>query len=211
MKILLCDDHAAIREGVKAVLETNKEISKVVEASDAKEALEHLKKNKYDLVLLDISLPDINGLELIYTLKEKWPGLNILIYTVYSPELFGVQSIQAGAMGYLSKTAPMKELLLAIHTVVQGKKYITPELAVLLADSVSQSDNTPKHLFFSKRETEIMLKLANGASNKDIASDMLISEKSVSNVKQDIYFKLKLKNIAELTKYCIKNKLIIND
>lgn len=210
MNILVCDDHVALREGVNSILKQNLGVNIYAEANDGKEALMQLKNQNFDVILLDISLPDISGLEMINLIKEKWPTVNILIYTMHPVQSHGVQSIRSGANGYLSKGAPMDELLLAIRTVAQGKKYIVTELATLLADEVTHQENSMKKPKLSKREKEILLKLASGLSNRTIADELIISEKSVSTYKKRITDKLKTKNNADLTKYCIKNKLIID-
>jgi DNA-binding NarL/FixJ family response regulator len=208
MKILLCDDHEVVREGVRRVIEPLPDVTLVVEAATGAEALEQMEKQAFDILLLDISLPDCDGLEMVHAIKKKCPETRIIIFTMHSPLLHGLQAIRSGAMGYLSKNVRMDELALAIRTVAEGKLYITPELAALLSKSKSEPEPPLPHLSLSKREMEVARLLAQGKTYKMIADELNISEKTVSTHRSNVMDKMDFEKNTELTRYYIENKLI---
>jgi DNA-binding NarL/FixJ family response regulator len=208
MKILLCDDHDVVRQGVRRVIEPLTDVSLVVEAATGAEALEQMEKQAFDILLLDISLPDCDGLDMVHAIKKKCPETRIIIFTMHSPLLHGLQAIRSGAMGYLSKNVRMDELALAIRFVAEGKMYITPELAALLSKSKSEPEPPLPHLSLSKREMEVALLLARGATYKNIADQLFISEKTVSTHRDKIMGKFDFNKTPELTRYFIEHRLI---
>lgn len=208
MNILICDDHSIVREGLKQILMQLNESISVVEAKDGNEALNILKDQGFDILLLDISLPDINGIEVLQIVKTKYPGINVLMLSMHPQEQYAIRALKYGASGYLTKDTASEELLMAVKKVSEGGKYISQALAENLASSFNNSSNKQKHETLSSREFEIMLRLANGKSLQEIGDELFISNKTVSTYRSRIMEKLELSKNTELTRYCISNNLV---
>jgi len=208
MKILICDDHKIVRDGLKQILLQLAGSPSISEAGDGNEALNLLKESNYDILLLDISLPDRNGLEVLQKVKEKWPSTNVLMLSMHSQETFAVRALTIGASGYLTKDTAMEELLVAVKKVSEGKKYISSSLQDILANQLEKDMTKPRHLMLSTREFEIMIRLANGKSLMEIGKELLISNKTVGTYRSRILEKMELSRNIELTWYCMENKLI---
>jgi len=184
------------------------EITFIGEASDGNEALSKLKGENYDVVLLDISLPDRNGLEVLKSVKAKWPSTSVLMLSMFPQEQYAIRALKFGASGYLTKDTASEELILAIKKVSAGGKYISQALAENLALHLDEDTFRSKHEILSNREFEIMIKLANGKSLQEIGDELFISVKTVSTYRCRIMEKMSLKKNTELTRYCMENKLI---
>lgn len=208
MKILICDDHKIVREGLRQILQQLNEVSYIGEAGDGNEALSLLKKEVFDLLLLDISLPDTSGLEVLQSVKSKWPSINVLMLSMLPQEQYAIRALKLGASGYLTKDTASEELLLAVKKVAMGGKYISELLAESFALHLGKDTYLQKHDTLSVREFEIMIKLANGKSLQKIGDELFISDKTVSTYRSRIMTKMELNKNAELTRYCIENKLI---
>jgi len=208
MKILICDDHKIVREGLRQILQQLKGIVAIEEAGDGADALNNLKTSIYDLILLDISLPDRSGLEVLQQIKAKWPTTNVLMLSMLPQEQYAIRALKLGASGYLTKDTASEELLIAVQKVAMGGKYISESLAESLAMHLDNDLNMHKHDILSTREFEILIKLANGKSLQEIGKELYISDKTVSTYRSRIMKKMKLSKNAELTRYCIENKLI---
>lgn len=208
MKILICDDHKIVREGLRQILFQLPEITHIGEAGNGSEAFELLKKADYNILLLDISLPDRSGLEILQTVKAKWPSVNVLMLSMLPQEQYAVRALKLGASGYLTKDTASEELLLAVKKVSEGGKYISISLAEGLAVNLEKENFDLKHNILSAREFEILIKLANGKSLQEIGIELFISVKTVSTYRSRIMEKMELSRNTELTKYCIENKLI---
>lgn len=208
MKILICDDHQIVREGLRRILEQDEKFSIINEAACGNEVIEIFQKNSYDFLLLDISLPDQNGLDVLQTVKKEWPETNVLMLSMHPEEQYAIRALTYGASGYLSKDTATKELLLAINKITENGKYISQSLATCLALQLNEDTSQVKHEKLSEREYEIMIKLANGNSLKDIGNDLFISNKTVSTYRHRIMTKMGLEKNTELTRYCIENKLM---
>ena len=208
MKILICDDHNIVRAGLSQIFLQLKGTTIIEEAGTGNEAIELLKNNVFDLVLLDISLPDLNGLEVLQTIKLKWPTTNVLMLSMRPQEQYALRALKLGASGYLTKDTASEELLLAVKTVAEGGKYFTREVSKYIVVQLDNDQPQEKHDILSAREFEIMIKLANGKSLQDIGIDLFISNKTVSTYRTRIMEKMKLTNNAELTKYSMENDLI---
>lgn len=208
MKILICDDHKIVRDGLKQILRQLQEVTLIEEAGDGKAAYNHLQKGSFDILLLDISLPDQNGLEILKSVKEKWPLTNVLILSMHPQEQYALRALKLGASGYLTKDTASEELLLAVKKISNGGKYISQALAENLAFNLNDDKNRQKHEMLSAREFDIMIRLSNGKSLQEIASELFISNKTVSTYRSRIMDKMELNKNTELTRYCIENKLI---
>ena len=208
MTILICEDHKIVREGLRQILQQLEEVVSIGEARDGEEALLFLRTEVYDVVLLDISLPDHNGLEILKTIKTKWPSTNVLMLSMHPQEQYAIRALKLGASGYLSKDTASEELILAVKKVSSGGKYISQALAENLARHLDSDSFRPKHESLSNREFEIMIKLANGKSLQMIGDELFISVKTVSTYRCRVMEKMNLKKNTDLTKYCIENKLI---
>jgi len=208
MKILICDDHKIVRDGLRQILQQLEEVTFIGEARDGNEALTILKVDAYEVVLLDISLPDQNGLEVLKYIKSKWPSTNVLMLSMHPQEQYAIRALKLGASGYLTKDTASEELIAAIKKVSAGGKYISQSLAENLALHLDDDSNRQKHEVLSNREFEIMIKIANGKSLQEIGDELFISVKTVSTYRCRIMEKMGLKKNTELTRYCIENNLI---
>jgi two-component system invasion response regulator UvrY len=209
MKILICDDHKIVRDGLRQILHQLEDVTLIEEASSGNEAFSLLKEEKFDVMLLDISLPDINGLEVLQAVKEKWPATNVLMLSMHAQESFAIRSLKFGASGYLTKDTAMAELLLAVRRVSEGKRYLSSSLEEILALHLeNDKKRINKHDILSAREFEIMIKLANGKSLLEIGKELFISNKTVGTYRGRIMEKMELSKNIELTWYCMENKLL---
>jgi len=208
MKILICDDHKIVRDGLRQILQQLEEVTFIGEARDGKEALTILKGDAYEVVLLDISLPDQNGLEVLKYVKSKWPSTNVLMLSMHPQEQYAIRALKIGASGYLTKDTASEELISAIKKVSAGGKYISQSLAENLALRLDDDSNRQKHEILSNREFEIMIKIANGKSLQEIGNELFISVKTVSTYRYRIMEKMGLKKNTELTRYCMESNLI---
>lgn len=208
MKILITDDHKIVRDGLKEILKQVPKIEDIVEANDGAEALVHFNREKFDLVLLDISLPDMTGLEVLKAIIQKKPAQKVLILSMHPQEQYAIRALKLGASGYLTKGTAAEELITAIKKINSGGKYITTSLAESIADHLDKDFSKPLHDTLSQREFEIMLKIAAGKPLHEIGNELYISAKTVSTYRSRIMEKMGLRKNAELIQYCIRNGLV---
>ncbi|MCX6227274.1 MAG: response regulator transcription factor [Bacteroidia bacterium] len=208
MKILICDDHKIVRDGLRQILGNLSGVSVIEEAGNGNEAINLLKRSNFDIILLDISLPDRSGLEVLRSVKEKWPATNVLMLSMHPQEQYAIRALKLGASGYLTKDTASEELLEAVKRISAGGKYISRALAEHLAIHLDQNAGRQKHEILSGREFDIMIRLANGRSLQEIGNELYISDKTVSTYRSRIMEKMELSKNTELTRYCIENKLI---
>lgn len=208
MKILVCDDHKIVREGLKQILQQLGRDTIIGEAGDGHETLALLKNEQFDILLLDISLPGMSGMEVLQSVKAKWPSINVLMLSMMPQEQYAIQALKYGASGYLTKDTASEELLLAVKKVSEGGKYISHALAENLAMHLTRDAGKQKHELLSGREFEIMLKLADGKSLQEIGNELFISDKTVSTYRSRIMEKMELTKNTELTRYCLEHTLI---
>ena len=213
IKIILVDDHQIIRDGIKSLLQNESDISVIAEASDFIELNDYLNIKIPDIILLDISLPGISGIEITKIMKEKFPDIRIIILSMHINEEFIINAFQSGASGYLAKNTTKKELLDAIRHVYEKGEYYSPMISNILAKSfikTVKSDNKDKidENLLSKREIEILKLFADGYSNKEIADKLFISTRTVESHKNHIMQKLNLKSPVEMLKFAIKNRIV---
>jgi len=208
LKILLVDDHAIVRQGVRQLLLNHAVAREVVEADSGAQALASLDIDPFDIILLDISLPDMNGVEVLKRLKRRQPRTPVMMFSMYREDQYAVRSLKAGASGYLSKTVTASQMIEAIRQVAAGRKYVSPALAEALADYVSFDSDQMPHEKLSDREYQTLCMLASGKRLTDIAHALSLSVKTVSVYRARLLEKMKLSNNAELTFYVMSNRLV---
>ncbi len=208
MKILIADDHSIVREGLKQYVKTLDEVKLIDEAVNGNEAWAKIKAGNYDLVILDVSMPGMSGLDVLQKIKSRNIKTRVLILSVYPQEQFAIRAFKLGASGYISKDCAFEELILAIKKITAGGRYIASAFAEKLALDGFDSDSRMLHEQLSERELQVMLMLAEGKSVMEIAKEIFISDKTVSTYRTRILEKMGMKKNAELTIYAIKNNLI---
>lgn len=206
--ILLVDDHSIVRQGLRNLIELEQGLQVTGEASTGVEAINLVRANKYDIVILDISMPDKNGVDTLQDLRRISPDLPVLILSGYAEKQYALNLIRNGCQGYLSKDADADEIIRAIRTITSGKHYISSGLAELMTTELRQPSEKLLHELLSKREFQVFLKLAGGRSPTDIADELHISIKTVSTYRTRILEKMNLKTNADLIYYAIKNHLV---
>ena len=208
IKILIADDHTLFREGLKHIMAEYTDLIVADEASNGQEVLEKIWNNDYDMVLLDITMPGMTGLEALKQLKNDKPKLPVLVLSMHPEEQYAVRVIRAGASGYLRKESAPDELITAIRQISQGRKYITPSLAEKLAFVVEADSEKAPHDILSDREYQVLRMIAEGKTVKYIAKELSLSAKTVSTYRTRIMEKMKMKTNAELMHYVIKHRLL---
>jgi len=207
IKVLITDDHPVVRRGIRQILEDDDRIELVDEAGKGTELLEKLREKKYDVILLDISLPGGSGLDLIAAVKKIQPSVAILMLSIFSEELYAINALKYGASGYLTKTSAPEELLTAINKVSKGERYISLSLAEKLADNLVNKTEKPPFQLISAREMDVLILLAAGKTFAQIAVELSLSPKTISTYRERLLTKLKLKTTSELIRYAIMRSL----
>lgn len=208
IKVVLCDDHAVVRRGIKDTLMEATDIQVVAEADGYATLREALRVHKPDVLLLDVDLPGRSGLEILAVLQEEASPVKTVMVSMYPEDQYAIRCLKAGAVGYLNKGGDPAALLTAVRTVVQGRKYITPEIAEMLANHLSSPEGGELHESLSERELQTLRKIASGKKLSQIAEELMISPKTVSVYRARVLEKLGLTNNAELTVYAIRNQLV---
>lgn len=210
IKILIADDHKLFREGTITLLSENQDIEIIGQAEDGKEAIKKAKETQPDILIIDIGMPMINGIEATRILKSEAPDIKIIALTMHSEKHFIKGMLEAGAYGYLFKNCDYDELIQAIKTVYSGKKYLSDEITeVIIHDYVGKQNDIPDNdPILSEREMEILKLFAEGKSSREISETLFISVKTVGTHKQNILAKLELNSTADLVKYAIKKGII---
>jgi len=208
IKILIADDHTIVREGLKQILAETSDIAVSGEASNGQDTLRKVRSHNYDIILLDISLPGISGLDVLKQIKSLKPDLPVLILSMYPEEQYAVRTLRAGASGYLTKESASVELIRAIREVARGKKYITMSLAEKIAVSWETKRDKPLHETLSDREYQVLCLIASGKTVKEISRLLSLSVKTVSTHRSRLLKKMDMRNSAQLTLYGIKHNLI---
>ena len=207
-KVLLVDDHAVVRHGLRAVLEEEMGDVAVQEAGTAREGVECLRRDDYDALILDIGLPDRNGLDLLKSIHSEWPDLPVLILSMFDESQYGVRMIKAGAAGYVTKASAPENFVTAVRKILAGGRYISANLADRLADSVSGNSDEEPYEVLSDREYQIFLMIASGKTVSEIADDLCLSVKTVSTHRAHVLEKTHMKNNSELTHYAFFKGLV---
>lgn len=206
--ILVADDHTIIRDGLRKILEDTDDLRVVAEAAHGSEVMEHVRNLELDLVILDMSMPGRNGLDLLKAIKIDKPKLPVLIFSMHPEEQYAVRAIRSGASGYLSKESDSDLLIPALRRVIDGHLYVSPKTAELLATHHSPLSDTPRHTRLSDREFEVFSRIVQGRSMTDIANELSLSIKTVSTHKSHIMDKMEMDSTVELVRYALKNGLM---
>lgn len=207
--LMLCDDHAMLREGIKQLLEFDPNLKVVSQASSGSQCKELLKSVKVDIVLLDINLPDVNGIKLLKEIKTKYHNIKVLMLTVHNEIEYLLDSLDNGCDGYILKDSDSSELVKAIKVVYSGEKYIQPDLVPALnARLLKREADEDKSKNITKRERQILISIAQGKTNKDIADSFDISERTVKNHITSLFKKIDVTDRTQAAVFAIRNNFI---
>ena len=208
IKILIVDDHPVVRRGIKQILSEEDDISVVDELCDCNDLLKKVHKRKWDIMILDITLPDRNGLDVLQELKSDYPELPVLMLSVHPEEDYAVRAFKSGANGYINKKSAPDELIKAVRKVIKGENYVSQTVAERLAKAFREGVEKPHHDELSNREYQVIRMIASGKPLKQIAGELYLSVKTVRTYRQRIMEKMRFKSNAQLIHYAIKMHLI---
>jgi two-component system invasion response regulator UvrY len=208
MRVLVVDDHEFTREGVIRILTENFSTSKIVRAGTYEAAMEQMENGKFDLMIVDINLPGKSGLELLTSVRTSQPRLPVLVLSMVPVSQYARRVLQAGATGYMTKSEPAEEFLKAVRAVSQGLRYFSPEVQQEIPDLIDESLSRPKHDKLSDREFEILQRMADGKSSKEIAGEFKITTNTVNSYRKRVMAKLQANSTADVIKYAYKFKLL---
>lgn len=207
-KILIVDDHPLVRRGLCQILKESVPLKQLDELSGGNEVLQAMRNVRYDVVILDISLPGKDGLEVLKDLKLQYPDLPVLILSIQSESQYALRALKMGAAGCLNKASAPEELVDAVREVLKGGRYLTPKVSQLLLDDYQGDHSDLPHKQLSEREYQVMTLLVSGLSSSEISERLSLSIKTVSTYRTRLLQKMNLKNNAQLTYYAVKHKLI---
>jgi two-component system invasion response regulator UvrY len=206
-RVLIADDHPIVLKGLNKILEETGDIRRITEVHSGEEALARVREDKFDIVLLDISMPGMNGIETLEEIKKLKPSLPVLILTIYPEKEYALRALKAGASGYLTKKSAPAELSTAVRKILRGERYISSELADLMASNLSETTDRSLHERLSNRELQVMGMLVKGKSIKEIGAEMALSPKTISTFRSRILQKLNIESSAELVRYAVTNRM----
>ena len=207
MRFLIADDHAIVRKGLVQMLRDEFHCVAVIEVSNGIEALEQTRKKRWDLILLDISMPGRNGIDTLKQIRSDGVKTPVLMLSMHSEEQYAVRALKAGASGFVNKESATEELLVAVRKVLSGKKYITASIAEKLADILGGDEVRPVHEMLSDREMQVLQSIAAGKTISTIAVEVSLSINTISTYRRRILIKLGLENNSELTRFALDNNL----
>jgi two-component system invasion response regulator UvrY len=208
IRVIIADDHDIVRRGLKDTLEDERDIRVVAEARTGREAMDIALADKWNVMVLDISFPDMNGFEIIDRLRRSRPKLGILVLSMHPERQFALRALEAGALGYLTKNSAPTELVSAVRAVAKGRRYLSAEINESLADRIILKADGPLHEKLSAREFRVMCLMAGGKSTLQIALALFISPKTVSTYRSRLLEKMGMRSIAEITRYAVENHLV---
>ncbi len=208
IKVLIADDHAIVREGLRQILGQTRDMVFAGAAENGNDAIKLARGADADVLLLDISMPDKNGIEVLKQIRKDAPKLAVLMLSMHPEDQYAIRSLKAGAAGYLNKQSSPAELVDAIRQVASGRKYISAALAQELANQIGDERNLPPHETLSDREYQTLIMIASGKTVGDIAHELSLSVKTISMYRTRLLQKMKLRHNAELTHYAIRNRLV---
>ena len=208
MKILIADDHSVVRKGLVLILREQYPHAQIDEVSDGSDLLKNIIKEEYAVIISDITMPGRSGVEILKEVKEIAPSTPVLLLSVHTAEEYAIRSFKAGASGYLNKNSAPNELIKAVETILRGKKYITPEIAELLADSYEDNSQKLPHEKLSNREFEVMKLIAQGKGISEIANELSLSANTINTFRSRVLQKMNMHTTTELIKYAITQHLV---
>jgi DNA-binding NarL/FixJ family response regulator len=208
IRIVIADDHEIVRAGLKQIISDDEDMEVLGESNNGENLIELVKKNDYDVVLLDLKMQGISGIDVIKHIKIIKPDLPVIVLSMHAEDQYAVRTIKAGASGYLTKETAAENLITAVRRVVGGGKYISPTLAETLADSIAGGGGDLPHEKLADREFQVMCMIASGKTVTEIGAELFLSVKTISTYRQRILEKMNMKNNSELTHYAIKNNLL---
>jgi two-component system, NarL family, invasion response regulator UvrY len=208
VRIMIVDDHQVVRTGLRTLLNAQSDLAVVAEAGSARDAVDLLRQHTIDVLLLDLSLPDTSGLDVLKRVRAHYENTFVLILSGFPETQFGLNVLRGGASGFISKGADDTELFRAVRTVARGRRYVGPELAELLVAGVRGDANAPAHSSLSEREFQIFCKLAKGDSVSEIAARLFLSVKTISTYRSRILEKMSMRTNADITTYALRNNLL---
>ncbi|MEO0318137.1 MAG: DNA-binding response regulator, LuxR family [Pseudomonadota bacterium] len=208
IRVLIADDHAIVREGLKQIIGDSGLITVAGEAENAQQAIQKVREGGFDVLLLDISMPDRNGIDVLKQVKKELPGLPVLMLTMHREDQYAIRAMKAGASGYLTKQSAPSELVNALQLVANGRKYITPSLAEEMANQIGDDPGKPLHETLSDREYQTLVMIASGKTVTEIAVELSLSVKTISMYRARLLQKMRLRHNAELTHYAMRHKLV---
>ncbi len=207
-RVLVADDHAVVREGLKQILADDPQFDIVREATTGAEVLDQLLDGRIDILILDISMPGMSGLEVIKQVHREYPKTAVLVLSVHPESQYALRVMKAGASGYLNKSSAPEELIAALRRVASGHKYVSPSLGEILADDLEHGFEGPRHEALSDREYEVLCMIASGYSVQQIAEHLVLSVKTVSTYRARLLRKMGMQSGAELTRYALTQGLV---
>lgn len=208
IRVLIADDHSIVRRGLKQILSDTDDLVVAGEAEDGVKALHMVRQGEWDVVLMDVSMPDRNGIDALKLIKKEFPKLPVLILSMHPEEHYAVRALKAGAAGYLNKQGAPEQLVHAIRQVAAGKKYVSAAVAEELANAIGEDTEKLPHEKLSDREYQTLCMIASGKTLTQIGQELNLSVKTVSVYRARLLEKMKLKNNAELTHYGLKHGLV---
>jgi len=207
LRVIIADDHPVVLKGLKEIIEEHFDNVTIDISSKGYELLNKINSNDYDIVLLDISLPDINGLEVLREIKKKKHKLHVLILSMYPEEQYAVRALKAGANGYLTKKSASDELVLAVRKILAGKRYLSPAFAEKMMLDFESDTQKPPHENLSDRELEVLCMIGKGKAVKEIAGELHLSSNTIRTYRARILEKIGVKGTSELIHYAITHNL----
>jgi DNA-binding NarL/FixJ family response regulator len=208
IRVLIADDHAIVRQGLRQILSDTDDMEVTGEAGNGVEAVQLARQHEWDVMLMDVSMPDRNGIDALKMVRKEFPRLPVLILSMYPEDQYAIRALMAGAAGYLSKQCAPEQLVTAIRQVASGKKYVSAALALELAEAITDDSGRPAHEKLSDREYQTLCMIASGRTLTQIGEELNLSVKTVSVYRARLLEKMRLANNAELTHYALKHGLV---
>ena len=208
LRVLIADDHAIVRQGLRQILSDTTDLEVAGEANNGAAAVQLARQQPWDVMLMDVSMPDRNGIDALKIVHKEFPRLPVLILSMYPEDQYAIRALKAGAAGYLTKQSAPEQLVNAIRQVASGKKYVSADLALELADAISDDSERAPHERLSDREYQTLCLIASGKTLTQIGEQLNLSVKTVSVYRARLLEKMKLRNNAELTHYGLKHGLV---
>ena len=209
MRFLIADDHAIVRKGLAQLLREEFSSAEITEVANSNEVLMAVNESKWDVILIDISMPGRNGIETLKQIRGNGVSVPVLVLSMHPEDQYAVRVLKAGASGFLNKESAPEELLIAVHKVLSGRKYISSSVAEKLAETMDERREKPAHELLSDREMQVLQRIAAGKTVSEIAEEISLSVNTISTYRTRVLEKLNLKNSAELTRYAFDNNLVL--